>query len=296
MTLRCSLQACKNVQLNAVGQLAVRWYSKLDWSCDPVNQECVVCRKPHTRLNSQPRSDGRHITCSGNGPSKCQGGLRLAADSILCRLCWDALLSDVSKLPRSLPVTLKSCDDWHYEWNTSWRTGRLQLETKSTLEFTDWRTVTALNWSRPVIVDLLTGLAWCGSTQHVGMELHNTMAAKLKSLHHRFSFWARRRTQVVCSKCSAVYVVGIRSRQGKKTNVLHVTRRHDLSDPRAKTVTPSSADKRPAKKSPRKKGAVNRPIVSPASDSGDRPSGDWYGFWTCQYPAYIFTLQSMRML
>jgi len=69
--------------------------SRLDWSCNPAHQECVVCRIPHTRLNLQPRSDGRHTTCTRVGPSKCQGGLRLAADWMLCHLCCNPLLPDV---------------------------------------------------------------------------------------------------------------------------------------------------------------------------------------------------------
>jgi len=199
-------------------------------------------------------------------------------------------------LHRSLPVTPKSCEDWHYEWNTSWRTGHLQLETKSTLEFTEWRKTTAINWSRPAVLDLLTGLAWCGCAQHTGTQLQTAMLAHLKGLDRRFDFWARRRTQVVCQACSAVYVIDSRRHLGTKTNDLHVTRKHDLGDARAKTATPSSAKEHPGTKPPGKKAAVNRPVVSPANDNGDSSTGDWYGFWTRQYPAYIYTLQSMRML
>ena len=220
---------------------------------------------------------------------------------MLCGLCWKGLLSDRSKLHRSLPVTPKSCEDWHYEWNTSWRTGHLQLETKSTLEFTEWRKTTAINWSRPAVLDLLTGLAWCGCAQHTGTQLHTAMLAHSKGLDHRFNFWARRRTKVVCQACSAVHVIDSRRHLGTKTNVLHVTRKHDLGDARARaatpsSATPSSADKRPAKKSASKKAAVNRPLVGPAPDNGDRSTGDWYRFWTRQYPSHLYTFQSMRML
>ena len=46
MTLYTSLQKRKDKKLNAVGQLAVRWYSKLDWS-----RKSVLCVASHTHVS-----------------------------------------------------------------------------------------------------------------------------------------------------------------------------------------------------------------------------------------------------
>ena len=157
-TLRAFLQGHKYQELTTEGQNIVEWFDKLDWSSDPANQECIVCLQPHTRLNSQRRSDGRHINRRGNEASACEGGLRLAADLILCRLCWYGMLDNWHKPPRSGSLTPNLCNDWHHEWKTSWRAGHLLLETKSTLEFIDWHTVKAVDRGAPAVVDLLLSL------------------------------------------------------------------------------------------------------------------------------------------
>jgi len=293
-TLRAFLQGHKYQERTTEGQSIVEWFDELDWSFDAAYQECIVCLKPHTRLNSQPRADGRHINCRGNEASACEGGLRLAADLILCQLCWHGMLDNWHKPPKSRLLTSKSADDWDREWKTSWRAGHLLLETKSILEFTNWRAVKAINWGASAVVDLLTGLCWYGCASVV-FQLYTTMLTKLNRLDRRFSFWAMRRTHVVCTECRAVHVVGTQRHHETKTTVLHVSRKQDLSDARASPGAPPFANLTTPKEFRAKQSAFRRPAARPEPEQGASQRNDSDRFWRDTYPL-IITLLSMDML
>jgi len=269
--------------LSPEGRKLIQWYCKLDWCSGPETSECILCRKPHTRLHSQPQFGSDPKTCVDDIHGVCQGGLRVGVDLMLCGLCWDGLLEDASKASRSHLLTSKSGDDWHHEWNTSWRNGRLRIKTKSILEVKDWRAVRSINWTVPIMFDLVSNLCWCGCSYAL-VHLQGIMLGKLEGNSNPMSFTAWRRTQVVCQECSALYVVGIRRRQETKTNLLIVTRFHDLSDASARTASLSMVSRHlsevffsslAASTTPMMI-AARIPSISPNFDAGWRH--EWHSF------------------